>query len=84
MSTEGSRPVLMTGPEAADVLRVSRRTVRRWAATGTLTAIQIGGVKRYRASDIDALIDPSTSEAPAGNQGFAKTDVVSSDGADGS
>ena len=72
---------LLTEAEVAEELRVSGRTVRRWATAGILPAIQIGGLRRYPASDIAAIIDPSTSEAPAGNQGFAKTDVVSSDGA---
>ena len=35
---------------------------------------------QLRADRVGAL-PPRTSEAPAGNQGFAKTDVVSSDGA---
>ena len=74
-------PPLLTEAEVAAALRVTDRTVRSWDAKGIVHAIRIGGVKRYRASDIASLMEPTTSEAPAGNQGFAKTDVVSSDGA---
>ena len=70
--------VVLTESEVARVLRVSDRTVRRWVARGTIDAIKVGGVRRYRLRDVAALIDPSTSEAPAGNQGFAKTDVTAS------
>lgn len=70
---------LLTEAEVAAALRVTDRTVRRWDAEGIVHAIRIGGVKRYRASDIAALIDPQRSEAPAGNQGFAKADAVPSD-----
>lgn len=52
---------------------MSGRTVRRWATAGILPAVQIGGLRRYPAERLDQLIAPITSEAPAGNQGFAKT-----------
>jgi len=37
----------------ADKLQVSERTIRRWGQTGALKPKRIGGVKRYKASDID-------------------------------
>ena len=46
-------------------LRVSDRTVRRWVANGTLAAIKIGGVRRYRAAHIEALIHPANDASPA-------------------
>lgn len=64
--------VLLTEREVADALRVSPRTVRRWAAAGTLPAIEVGGVRRYRADFIRALLEP-TSLAPAGNRGDGKS-----------
>ncbi len=73
--------VLLTEGEVARVLRVSGRTVRRWAAVGVIPAVQIGGVRRFRVRDIDALIDSSKCEAPAGDQGFAQT--TSADHGDG-
>ena len=71
---------LLTEREVAALFRVTPRTVRRWASVGTLDAIRVHGVTRYHAHDVARLIDPSiTSEAPAGDQGFAKTDVTASD-----
>ena len=69
---------LLTEREVAGVLRVSGRTVRRWATSGILPVIQIGGVRRYRADYIDALVDPTTSIGHAGNVTDAKTDVQAS------
>jgi len=43
-------------------LRVTDRTIRTWAANGILRVVRIGGVRRYRASDIAALIGPSTDD----------------------
>ena len=65
---------LLTEREVAGVFRVSGRTVRRWAASGILPAIQIGGVRRYSASHIEALIDPSKRIGHAGGVADAKTD----------
>jgi len=77
--TTASSQIDRTGPlltecEVAGVFRVSGRTVRRWAASGILPAIQIGGVRRYSADRIAALIDPSTSIGHAGGVADAKTD----------
>jgi excisionase family DNA binding protein len=67
VSTPGHPAVLLTEAEVAQVLRVSSRTIRRWAACGTVPAVQIGGVRRFRLRDVAALIDPSTDLEPAGN-----------------
>lgn len=53
---------LLTEIETAAALRVTDRTIRTWAANGILPVVQIGGVTRYRASDIAALIGPSTDD----------------------
>jgi hypothetical protein len=53
---------LLTEIETAAALRVTDRTIRTWAANGILHVVRIGGVKRYRASDIAALIGPSTDD----------------------
>lgn len=74
----GGTPVVLTEVEVARVLRVSGRTVRRWAAAGTLDPIKVGGVRRYLLRDVAALIDPSTSIGHAGNVTDAKTDVLAS------
>jgi excisionase family DNA binding protein len=65
---------LLTEREVADVFRVTARTIRRWAAMGTLDAVRLHGVTRYRARDVTALIEPSTSEATGRqSKGSAKT-----------
>ena len=43
----------LTTKQVADKLQVSERTIRRWGQTGALKPKRIGGVKRYKASDID-------------------------------
>jgi hypothetical protein len=53
---------LLTEIETAAALRVTDRTIRTWAANGILHVVRIGGVRRYRASDIAALIGPSTDD----------------------
>lgn len=47
---------MMTTAEVAERLRVSTQTVSRWAKSGTLMSVRIGGVLRFRRSDIDALV----------------------------
>lgn len=45
--------------EAADRLGVSYRTVRRWIATGRLTAVRVGPrLLKVSAADLDALMQP--------------------------
>lgn len=66
--------VLLTKPEAAAVLRVSIKTLERWAAAGMVTPIRFGRTVRFRAADIRRLADdgctpdpdlwPSTIDAP--------------------
>jgi excisionase family DNA binding protein len=67
-----SLPALLTTSEVAELLRVSPRTVDRWAIEGRLPRVQIARAVRYRADDIAALIDPTTNGAPAGNRGSEK------------
>ena len=48
---------LLTPGEVAAVFGVDQQTVRRWVRTGKLPAIRTpGGTRRYRASDVAALI----------------------------
>ena len=48
---------LLTAGEVAARLRVSRATVYRWAADGTIPSVRIGDVVRFNATAIDALAD---------------------------
>jgi excisionase family DNA binding protein len=56
---------LLTERDVADIFTVSTRTVRRWASTGELTAIRIGGVTRYREDEVLSVIRPHNEEGAA-------------------
>ncbi len=48
---------LYTPAEVASLFRVDPKTVARWAKAGKLNSIRtIGGHRRFRADDIDALL----------------------------
>ena len=48
---------LLTPAEVAQAFRVDPKTVTRWAKAGKLTSIRtLGGHRRYRESDIRALL----------------------------
>lgn len=60
---------LLTPGEVAAQFRVDPKTVSRWAAAGRLRSIRTpGGHRRFRASEIKALL-----EAEAGEQGIDDT-----------
>ena len=49
---------LLTAHDVADRLRVDTKTIRRWRESGRLPpAIEMGGIVRWRAQDIDAWIE---------------------------
>lgn len=51
----------MTPGEVAVLLRVNPKTVTRWAAAGKLASIRTpGGHRRYRESDVRALLTRSS------------------------
>ena len=53
----GDQEVLLTPAEVAKIFRVDPKTVTRWAKAGKITAIRtLGGHRRYRQSEIHALI----------------------------
>ncbi len=48
---------LLLRSEVAKLFRVSERTVARWSASGKLPSpVRVGGVQRWRQSDIDRVI----------------------------
>ena len=56
--------VLLTPAEAAKLFRVDPKTVTRWAKAGKLTAIRtLGGHRRYRRSEVQALLGIDAKEA---------------------
>lgn len=63
---------LLTPAEVAALFRVAPKTVTRWAESGKIPSIRtLGGHRRYRASDVRALLmgsglqEPDEPEAPA-------------------
>jgi excisionase family DNA binding protein len=66
---------LLTPGEVALMFRVDPKTVTRWAAAGRISSIRTpGGHRRFRESEIRALLDggrstASTEQIPAQPQG---------------
>jgi excisionase family DNA binding protein len=49
---------LLTPAEVAAMFRVDPKTVTRWAKAGKLSSIRtLGGHRRYRESEVKALLD---------------------------
>lgn len=52
---------LLTPAEVAKAFNVDPKTVTRWAKDNKIGSIRTpGGHRRYRASEIDALLNPSS------------------------
>lgn len=47
---------LIDGPAAREIFSVSRHTLWRWRRAGILPFIKIGGLVRYRRSDVQRLV----------------------------
>ncbi|MBM3656591.1 MAG: BldC family transcriptional regulator [Actinobacteria bacterium] len=61
MNRSSEAEVLLTPAEVASMFRVDPKTVTRWAKAGKLTAIRtLGGHRRYRASEVNALLQASS------------------------
>ncbi len=57
---------LLTPSEVAALFRVDPKTVTRWAKAGKLSSIRtLGGHRRYRASEVTALLTEVTPAPPA-------------------
>lgn len=46
---------LLTIDEVAAMLKVSKMTLHRWDKNGVLKKIEVGGHRRYRRSDVEAV-----------------------------
>ena len=56
--------VLLTPAEVALLFRVDPKTVTRWAKSGKLTSIRtLGGHRRYKESEVKALLLKTTSNS---------------------
>lgn len=58
MSKDDTSPDLLTATEAAELLRVHRQTIARWAMDGTLPGVKVGRDWRFRRADIERLLTP--------------------------
>ena len=57
MQRSMEQEVLLTPAEVAKLFRVDPKTVTRWAKAGKITAIRtLGGHRRYRKSEVQALL----------------------------
>ena len=64
MQRPAEQEVLLTPTEVAKMFRVDPKTVTRWAKAGKLTAIRtLGGHRRYRRSEVQALLGIDAKEA---------------------
>ena len=59
---------LLTPGEVAALFRVDPKTVTRWAASGRITSIRTpGGHRRFRESEVRALLRGDTEVSPEGH-----------------
>ncbi len=61
-SQKNAEKELLTIDEVAGILKVSKMTLWRWCKSGRLKKIDIGGVPRYRRSDIEKLLNDSAND----------------------
>jgi excisionase family DNA binding protein len=60
---------LLTPAEVAALFRVDPKTVTRWAKAGKLTSIRtLGGHRRYKESEVKALLKSISQGASDNNQ----------------
>lgn len=48
---------LLTIDEVAKILKVSKMTLHRWDKNGVLKKVDVGGQRRYRRSDVEAITE---------------------------
>ncbi|WP_199051914.1 helix-turn-helix domain-containing protein [Aquitalea sp. ASV15] len=56
---------ILTMDEVAEYLKVSKRTVYRLAQSGELPAFKLGGIWRFRRSDLERWIAESVNKKPS-------------------
>ena len=65
---DGNNERLLTPGEVASLFRVDPKTVTRWAASGRITSIRTpGGHRRFRESEVRALLRGDHEVAPQGH-----------------
>jgi excisionase family DNA binding protein len=64
LNLSSDQEVLLTPAEVATLFRVDPKTVTRWAKAGKLTSIRtLGGHRRYKESEVKALLITTTSQS---------------------
>lgn len=58
--TDANTETYPSPDQVAKTLDVSKSTLWRWDKSGYLSPIEIGGKRRYRMSDIQAILDSKT------------------------
>ena len=67
--TSSNQEKLLTPAEVASLFRVDPKTVTRWAKAGKLTSIRtLGGHRRYKESEVRALLKSIAPANSVGNQ----------------
>ncbi len=67
--TSSNQEKLLTPAEVASLFRVDPKTVTRWAKAGKLTSIRtLGGHRRYKESEVRALLKSIAPASLDGNQ----------------
>jgi excisionase family DNA binding protein len=65
---DGNNERLLTPGEVATLFWVDPKTVTRWAASGRITSIRTpGGHRRFRESEVRALLRGDSEPAPQGS-----------------
>ena len=57
MNSNTPYQLLLTPRETAKALSISERTLSTLTKDGTIPSIKLGGSRRYRVSDIEAMLD---------------------------
>jgi len=66
-----NQEMLLTPAEVASMFRVDPKTVTRWAKAGKLTSIKtLGGHRRYKESEVKALLKSISINNQENNQSF--------------
>jgi excisionase family DNA binding protein len=56
----------LTVAEVAELLKLNQQTVRNWIDQGSLPALRVGRRVRIRRSDLERLLEESSTAPPAG------------------
>ena len=68
--TSSNQEKLLTPAEVASLFRVDPKTVTRWAKAGKLTSIRtLGGHRRYKESEVKALLKTITPDKSSNQVG---------------